>query len=76
MPELGVAQSLPFGEILDAADRLTAAEQEALVAILRRRLAERGRKRIAADIAESRQEFKSGACRPAIVDELLDEIQS
>ena len=54
MPELGVAQSLPFGEILDAADRLTAAEQEALVAILRRRLAERGRKRIAADIAESR----------------------
>ena len=71
-----MAQTLPFGEVLDAADQLTADEQEALVAILRRRLAEQGRKRIAADIAEARQEFKSGACRPATIDELLDEIQS
>ena len=38
-----MAQTLPFGEVLDAADRLTVDEQETLVAILRRRLAEQGR---------------------------------
>jgi len=71
-----MAQTLPFGEVLDAADRLTVDEQETLVAILRRRLAEQGRKQIAAEIAETRREYQAGGCRPVAVDDLMHEIQS
>jgi hypothetical protein len=69
-------QAMPFRDVLDAADQLSADEQETLVSILRRRLAEEGRKRVAAEIQEARQEFATGGCRPATAQELLDEIQS
>jgi hypothetical protein len=63
-------------EVLDAAEKLPFDVQEELVAILRKRLAERGRERIIADIREARQEFAAGKCRPASPDEILREIQS
>jgi len=55
-------------------DRLTLEEQEDLAAILRRRLAERGRKQLAQDVHEARQEFAAGGCRPLTPGELMDEI--
>lgn len=71
-----MAQSMPFGEVVEAADQLSADEQEELLSILRRRLAEQGRKRVAAEAGKARQEFDSGACQPAAVDELMREILS
>ncbi len=68
--------TLPFGEVLDAADRLSADEQEELIAVLRRRLAAQGRKRVIADVEESRKEFLAGGCRSVTVDELMREITS
>jgi hypothetical protein len=41
---------MPFGEVLEAVDRLTPEEQEALAAMIHRRLAERGRKQLAEEI--------------------------
>jgi hypothetical protein len=70
------ADRIPFGEVLEAADRLTHEEQEDLVAILQRRLVEQGRRRLAEEVREAREEFNSNGCRPATADELIDEILS
>src|SRR4051794_38004571 len=45
---------LPFAEVLEAVDQLSAEEQETLVATVHRRIAERGRKRLAAEVQEAR----------------------
>ena len=69
-----MAEVLPFGEVLEAADRLSAEEQEELIAILRRRLVQATRQRLAAEIQEARQEFAEGRCLPTTPDELMREI--
>ena len=68
-------QVMAFGEVLEAADQLSPEDQQALVAILSRRLAQAGRQRVAADIQEARQEFAEGRCRSATPEELMREIQ-
>jgi hypothetical protein len=69
-------QLIPFGEVLEAIDQLSLDEQETLLDIVQRRIAERGRKLLAAEIQEARQEFAAGGCHPATADELLEEILS
>jgi hypothetical protein len=69
-------QPAPFGEILDAVTGLPVEDQLALVDIVKHRLAEQGRKRIAASVQEARQEFAEGRCCPTTVDQLRDEIFS
>jgi len=65
---------LPFAEVLEAADHLSENEQTELIAILHRRLAQAGRRRVAADIQEARQEFAEGRCVPTTPDELMREM--
>jgi hypothetical protein len=65
---------MPFGEVLEAADHLSQDEQEELIAILHRRLAQAARQRLAAEIHEARQEFSEGRCLPATPAELMREI--
>jgi hypothetical protein len=67
-------QPLSFHEVLEAADRLSEEEQEELVAILHRRLAQTARKRLAGDIKEAQQEFAEGGSSSATPDELMDRI--
>ena len=70
-------RSLPFAEVLESVDLLSPEEQETLVDILQaRRMAERGRKRLAAEVQEAQREFAEGHCRPSSADELMDEILS
>ena len=68
--------SLPFGEILEAADELPTEDQEALIAILKNRLRERRRAELLKDIREAEKEFREGKCQPATPDELMREISS
>lgn len=68
--------TLQFGQVVEAADNLTTDEKVELIEILRRRLADEGRTRIAADVQESRREFAAGTCKPASVDDLMREITS
>jgi hypothetical protein len=65
---------LPFGEVLEAADQLSQDEQEELIAILHRRLAQAARQRLAAEVQEARQEFAQGRCLPATPQEMMREI--
>jgi hypothetical protein len=63
-----------FGDILDAADQLSTDEQQELIAILQRRVAEAGRRRVVAEVQEARQEFATGQCQAVTPDELMREI--
>ena len=53
-------QRTAFADVLDAVEHLEPDAQVELVAVLNRRLAERGRERIAATVAQARREFASG----------------
>jgi hypothetical protein len=65
-----------FGEVLEAADKLTLEEQESLIDILHRRMIERRRVELAKEIEEARKEFEGGHCQPATPSEIMEEILS
>src|SRR5207245_10707484 len=69
-------QQNAFALALDAAEQLDADAQAELVALLSRRLAERGRERVAATVAQARREFAAGQCPPMTAAELVREAQS
>lgn len=66
----------PFFELVEAIDRLNIDEQSTLLEILRRRLAEQERKRVVADVADSRREFERKSYRATSVDDLVRDIVS
>jgi hypothetical protein len=57
-------QQNTFADVLDAAEQLDVDAQAELVAVLSRRLAERGWERVATTVEQARQEFASGQCQP------------
>lgn len=65
-----------FDDALSAVERLAPEDQETLIEIVRRRLAEQGRLRVVASVREAREEFKKGACVPTAPDDLMGEILS
>ncbi len=69
-------RSISFADVLEAVDHLSNEDQEALVEIVRRRISELGRKRVAAEAQEARREFAEGHCRLTTPGELMDEILS
>ncbi len=69
-------QLTPFAEALDAADKLSADEKEELIAILHRRMAEEGRRRLVAEVQEAKKEYAAGQYRAVTVEELMREIES
>jgi hypothetical protein len=70
------AESKSFGEILEAADKLSLEEQEVLIDVLSRRAADRRRDLLGRDIRKARMEFREGQVRPATPDDILSEILS
>jgi hypothetical protein len=71
-----VSEPVVFAEVLDAAEQLDREAQAELVAILSRRLAERGRERVAATVAQARREFAAGQCQVMTAAELVREALS
>jgi len=65
-----------FADALDAVEQLDPDAQEQLIAILCRRLAERGRERVAATVEQARKEFAAGQCLPMTAAEIVREAQS
>lgn len=63
-----------FNTVLDAADALSLEEQETLIDILRRRIAESNRQRLSAEVQEARRDFAQGQCEEATADEIMREI--
>ena len=69
-------QPILFGDVLDAAEQLDADAQAELVAILSRRLAERGRERVMEAVAQARREFAASQCQVMTAAEIVREGQS
>jgi len=69
-------QQNTFDDVLEAAEQLDADSQAELVAVLNRRLAERGRQRVADTVAQARREFAAGQCQPMGAAEIVHEAQS
>lgn len=74
--EVALSPQIAFADALEAAEQLDADAQAELVAVLSRRLAERGRERVAAGVVQARQEFASGQCQPMSAAEIVREAQS
>lgn len=64
-----------FQDVLEAADRLSLEDKEALIDVLQRRLVEQRREEIAREIEAARREFQAGQCRPMTPDEIMKEIK-
>lgn len=64
-----------FSDIVDAADGLSADEQQALLELLQRRITERNRARLVEEVAEARQEYANGMAKPSSVKEIMDEVR-
>jgi hypothetical protein len=71
-----MSQSIVFADVLDAAEQLDADSQAELVAILSRRLAEKGRERVAATVGQARREFAAGQCQVMTAPEIVREASS
>jgi hypothetical protein len=64
-----------FSEILDAASLLSADEQQSLLEIIGRRLAEQNREQLVRDVREARAEFAEGRAQPASASDIMDEVR-
>ena len=67
-------QAAVFNEVVEAADSLSVAEQEALVDILRHRLAEARRNELLGYVREARREFQAGQAEIATVDDIMTDL--
>ena len=56
-------ETMLFADVVDAADALSDDEQEELIAILRKRAAERGREQMIRECLEAEAEFAAGNYR-------------
>ncbi len=63
-----------FDSILDAIETLSTEEQTSLLTIMHRRLSDRRRAEIAANIAQGRQDYQSGNVFRGTVEEAIVEL--
>ena len=67
---------LQFGDIVEAADRLTLDEQEELVEIVGKRMIAKRRGELLKDIEEAEHEYRQGQCGVMTADEAVDRLFS
>lgn len=63
-----------YGQVLDSIESLPEEQQESLLDIVRKRLAERRRAELVKSVAEARKEFKAGKLRPATPAEIMRKV--
>lgn len=63
-----------FDRVLESVETLSSEEQEALIDLVQRRLAEKRRDEIAANIARSQAEYQSDRIFRGTVAEVMDEL--
>ena len=71
-----MTQKIGFDDALDVVEQLDPEAQAELVAVVSRRLADRGRERVAATIAQARREFAAGEGKRMTAAELVREALS
>ena len=69
-----MGRSMTFDEVLDIIDSLPEEQRESLIEIVRNRLIEERRERLAKNIKEARREYERGEVHRGTVDDLMDEL--
>ena len=69
-------QNTAFANALNAVERLDRDAQIELIAVLNRRLAERGRELVAATVERARREYTSGHSKPMTAADIVREALS
>jgi len=65
-----------FGAVVEDVEALPLEEQEMLLELIHHRLIERRRAEIAANIIQTREEYRQGKVRRGMVDDLMAELSS
>ena len=65
-----------FQDAIDIIESFPEDQRESLIEIVRRRMAEERRERIARSIRETREEFARGECKTGTVDDLMRDVLS
>ncbi len=65
-----------FDQVPDAIEHLPADDQLELLDVVRRRLAEQGRRRVIEEVNEAESQFDQGLAKATSVDDLMREIES
>jgi len=68
------SHAVRFADLVEMIDHLPLDERESLVDVVRRRIADDQRRRVAASIRSARREHSRGQCKPVTPDELMREI--
>ncbi len=71
-----MSQQIAFADALEAVEQLDEDSQAELVAVVSRRLAERGRERLVLAVAQARRDFAAGLCKPMTAAEIVREASS
>jgi len=66
--------SLRFSDLLEMIERLPLDERESLIEVVQKRIAEDGRKRIAASARAAKREHARGKSKPSTPEEIMREI--
>jgi hypothetical protein len=67
-------RTVRFGDLIEMIDRLPLDERASLVEVVRQRIADDERSRIAASIRAARREHARGRCKPVTPEDLMREI--
>ena len=65
-----------FSHTFDVIESLPVDEQEGVLEVLQRRLAERRRAELVATVKQSRKEYAAGKCKPASVAAILRQVKA
>ena len=65
-----------FAQTLNAIESLPVDEQEDVLEVLQRRLAERRRAELIATVKQARKEFNAGKCKPASVAAIMRQVKA
>lgn len=67
---------MSFAQTLDVIESLPVDEQEDVLEVLKRRLAEHRRVELIATVKQSRKEFASGKCKPTSVASIMRQVKA
>lgn len=68
------AHAVRFADLVEMVDRLPLDQRESLIDVVRKRIAEEGRRRIVASVRSAKREHLRGRCKPTAPDDLMKEI--
>lgn len=71
-----MSRAIRFGDLIEMIDSLPLEEREGLLQVVRQRIAEDRRRRIAASVRSARREHARGRTKPTTAQQLIREIRS